>query len=120
MSDSTTIYRGIDFGPDADLVDLVRKRLSGQLDHLSDPNDPTRHLWLEQAYEHLRAQGTGAPLANAFAGFLWVEIVDDTFHGYSMVGRTPITSTAHPRKNSASPDTLPMTTPTWRGPRSFR
>ena len=65
------LIHGIDFGPKADLANVIRRRMAGQL-HVprEDPNDPTQHAWLERAYRQLRASGAHEPLGAAYASLI--------------------------------------------------
>lgn len=61
---------GVDFGPDQDLADIIRRRMSGSLLVDDDPNDPTLHAWLGRAYQALRREGEHARLGEAFASLI--------------------------------------------------
>ncbi len=64
------LIQGIDFGPKADLADVIRRRMAGHLDVQDDPNDPTLHAWLERVYQRLRAEGEHEALGAAYASLI--------------------------------------------------
>jgi hypothetical protein len=61
---------GIDFGPGADLQDVIRRRMAGQIHVTDDPHDPTLQAWLGRAYQRLRSAGEHEPLGQAFAALI--------------------------------------------------